>query len=185
MVFCRFLRLCSFFFILFSFCSPHSIISVVLSSSLLFLSSSCSHCCWTSLVKLLLQVFFSSRNCLLLHFIISVSFLIFSFCLFISLHDFLSFSIYFSSSLSILKTVVSKPLSNPISRFLRNSICHFTFVPLMSQAFSWFVCFVVCHGGCCRQLVIWILWFGYSGILSFPRICYFFYVIENCFSLFI
>ena len=42
MVFHECLRLCSFFFFLFSYCSSDSIISLVMSSSLLILSSSCS-----------------------------------------------------------------------------------------------------------------------------------------------
>lgn len=43
MVFHECLRLCSLFFFLFSYCSSDSIISLVMSSSLLILSSSCSN----------------------------------------------------------------------------------------------------------------------------------------------
>ena len=51
MLFHRSLRLCSFFFTVFSFCSSDWVISIALSLSFLNLSSACSNMLFTSLIK--------------------------------------------------------------------------------------------------------------------------------------
>jgi len=77
----RSLRICLLFFNLFSFFSSDSIIFIVLSSSWLTLSSSCSICLWIPVVSFSFQLlYFIAPEFLFGSFVFSVSLLIFPFC---------------------------------------------------------------------------------------------------------
>lgn len=115
LVYHRSLRLCVFFFILFSFFCSHWIISISLFSSSLILSSICSYLLFNHTSKIFISVIelFTSRiSVRFLNLSVFIDFsLIFSFCFYIIflvsftfVHSFLLSTVSFSS-LSIFKTI--------------------------------------------------------------------------------
>lgn len=111
MVFCKFLKICSLFFILFSFGFLDSIISNDLTSSVLSLYSGCLSLLLIFSIEFFnsIMLFFSSIISVQLLFIILY---VFNILILFVYHfsDFLSLFVFFFTLLAIFKTVVLEPL---------------------------------------------------------------------------